>query len=79
ASFLTLNPRACCFNEQGTGKTVSVAYAASYLMQVGKIKRALIVCPLSIMTSAWMQDLFSVAMSRHSDVCYGSKEKRQSG
>tara|TARA_Y100000004_G_scaffold115640_1_gene129865 strand:- start:1867 stop:3405 length:1539 start_codon:yes stop_codon:yes gene_type:complete len=77
ASFLTLNPRACCFNEQGTGKTVSVAYAASYLMQVGKIKRVLIVCPLSIMTSAWMQDLFSVAMSRHSDVCYGSKEKRQ--
>ena len=42
ASFLTLNPRAFCLNEQGTGKTGSVIWAADYLMKVGRIKLSLI-------------------------------------
>jgi hypothetical protein len=39
ASFLTLHPRGFCFNEQGTGKTASVIWAADYLMQQGKVNR----------------------------------------
>jgi SNF2 family DNA or RNA helicase len=54
ASFLSLRKRAFCFNEQGTGKTASVIWAADYLMNIGAIKRVLIVCPLSIMQSAWL-------------------------
>ena len=37
ASFLTLHRRAFCFNEQGTGKTSSVIWAADYLMNVGAV------------------------------------------
>ena len=77
ASFLTLNPRAFCLNEQGTGKTGSVIWAADYLMKIGRIKRVLVVCPLSIMDSAWRADLFKFAMHRHVDIAYGSKDKRQ--
>ena len=33
ANFLTLNKRAFCFNEQGTGKTASAIWAADYLME----------------------------------------------
>lgn len=77
ASFLTLNPRAFCLNEQGTGKTGSVIWAADYLMNIGRIKRVLVVCPLSIMDSAWRADLFKFAMHRHVDIAYGSKDKRQ--
>ena len=51
--FLTLNRRAFCFNEAGTGKTSAAIWAADYLMQMGVIKRALVICPLSIMQSAW--------------------------
>ena len=52
AEFLTLHRRAFCFNEQGTGKTGSVIWAADYLMELGLIKRVLVLCPLSIMQSA---------------------------
>jgi superfamily II DNA or RNA helicase len=77
ASFLTMNPRAFCFNEQGTGKTASAIWAADFLMQQGKINRVLIICPLSIMDSAWRADLFSFAMHRTVDIAHGPKKKRQ--
>lgn len=77
ASFLTLNKRAFCFNEQGTGKTASTIWAADFLMKQGKVKRALIVCPLSIMDSAWKADLFTFAMHRRVDIAYGAPAKRK--
>jgi SNF2 family DNA or RNA helicase len=77
ASFLTLNPRAFCLNEQGTGKTGSVIWAADYLMKVGRIKRVLVICPLSIMDSAWRADLFKFAMHRTVDIAYGNRAKRK--
>ncbi len=77
ASFLTLHKRAFCFNEQGTGKTASVIWAADYLMTQGKIRRTLIICPLSIMDSAWVNDLFTFAMHRTVGVAYGSAAKRK--
>lgn len=77
SSFLTLHRRAFCFNEQGTGKTASVIWAADYLMTQGFIKRALVICPLSIMDSAWRNDLFKFAMHRRVDVAYGKPEKRK--
>ena len=64
AAFLTINKRAFCFNEMGTGKTASAIWAADYLMDEGIIDRVLIVCPLSIMDSAWRDELFKVAMHR---------------
>jgi len=77
ASFLTLNTKALCLNEQGTGKTGSVIWAADYLMNIGQIKRVLVICPLSIMDSAWRADLFKFAMHRTVDIAYGSVAKRK--
>ena len=77
ASFLTMNQRAFCFNEQGTGKTASAIWAADFLMKQGIVKRAVVICPLSIMDSAWKADIFSVAMHRHVGIAYGSAEKRR--
>lgn len=76
AAFLTLHRRAFCFSEPGTGKTLSVAWAADYLMTRKIIKRVLIICPLSIMQSAWQNDLFKGVMHRRVGVAYGSKQKR---
>jgi SNF2 family DNA or RNA helicase len=77
ASFLTLHRRAFCFNEQGTGKTGSVIWACDYLMTIGAIKRVLVICPLSIMQSAWQNDLFKFAMHRTTAIAHSySKEKR---
>jgi len=77
ASFLTLNQRAFCFNEAGTGKTASAIWAADFLMKQGIIKRALVVCPISIMDSAWRADLFSFAMHRTVGIAYGTAKQRK--
>lgn len=77
AGFLTLHKRAFCFNEQGTGKTGSVIWASDYLLKEGKINRVLVICPMSIMDSAWRADLFKFAMHRHVDIAYGTPEKRR--
>ena len=37
SSFLTMNRRSFCFNEQGTGKTGSVIWASDYLISKGII------------------------------------------
>ena len=76
SGFLTLNKRSFCFSSPGVGKTASVIWAADYLMNKGLVSRALIVCPLSIMESAWVNDLFKFAMHRTCNVLHGSKEKR---
>ena len=77
SSFLTLNRRAFVFNEQGTGKTASVIWAADYLMKLGFIKRVLVLCPLSIMQSAWGGDLFKFAIHRSVAIAHSySREKR---
>ena len=76
ASFLTLNQRAFCLNDMGTGKTMSVIWAADYLMTKKIIKRVLVICPLSIMDPAWRADLFKTAMHRRVDIAHGAKDKR---
>lgn len=77
ASFLTLRDRCFCFNEAGTGKTSSVIWAADYLMNQGLIKRVLVICPLSIMYSAWQADIFKTAMHRTVAVAHGDTNKRK--
>jgi len=77
ASFLSLYKKAFCFNEAGTGKTASVIWAVDYLMKLGLIKRVLVVCPLSIMKSAWQEDLFKFAMHRSCSVAHGSGARRE--
>jgi len=77
AEFLISNRKAFCFNEQGTGKTASVIWAVDYLMHVGLIRRVLVICPLSIMKSAWQGDLFKFALHRTVSVAYGNARKRK--
>ena len=77
SEFLTTNRRAFCFNEQGTGKTASVIWAVDYLITLGLIKRVLVICPLSIMKSAWQNDLFKFAIHRTVSIAYGAARKRK--
>ena len=77
AEFLSINHRAFCFNEAGTGKTSSVIWAADYLMEQKQVKRVLVICPLSIMYSAWQNDVMNTAMHRSVAVAHGPAAKRQ--
>lgn len=77
ASFLTLHPRCYVFSEAGTAKTASAAWAADYLMKLGKVTRVLVVCPVSIMDTAWRADLFRTLMHRSVAIAQGTKEQRK--
>ncbi len=77
AGFLTLNRRAFCFNDPGTGKTLSALWAADYLMKRGDVRRVLILCPLSIMHSAWMGDINSSVIHRSAVVAHHAQAARR--
>jgi SNF2 family DNA or RNA helicase len=77
AGYLALRDRCFCFNEAGTGKTSSVIWATDYLMSIGQIKRVLVICPLSIMYSAWQADIFKTAMHRTVGIAHGDNNKRK--
>jgi SNF2 family DNA or RNA helicase len=77
AEFLTLYSRCFVFNEAGTGKTSAAAWAADYLMTQGKVKRVLIVCPVSIMETAWRSDLFKTLMHRTVAIAQGTRPQRK--
>ena len=64
AEFLAAHDKCFLLSEQGTGKTAAAAWAADYLLNLGEVKRVLVVCPVSIMHAAWKDDLFRVIMHR---------------
>ena len=77
SAFLTMNRRAFCFNDPGTGKTLSALWAADYLMNRGDVRRVLILCPLSIMHSAWMGDIGNSIIHRSAVVAHHPQSSRR--
>lgn len=77
ASFLTLHRRGFCFNEPGTGKTLSALWAADYLMLRGDVRRVLVLCPVSIMHTAWMADISNSVIHRSAIVAHHRKAARR--
>lgn len=77
ASFLTMHRRAFVLSEPGTAKTLSALWAADYLMQIGEVRRVLVVCPLSIMQSAWLGDIGRSIIHRSAIVCHHSSSDRR--
>jgi len=77
ASFMTVNRRAFCFNDPGTGKTLAALWAADYLMERKEIRRVLVLCPLSIMHAAWMQDITNSIIHRSAIVAHHVQSSRR--
>lgn len=77
ASFLTMHKRSFVFSEPGTGKTLSALWAADYLMNRGDVRRCLILCPLSIMQSAWLSDLNNSIIHRSAIVAHHAQATRR--
>lgn len=76
ADFLAKNPRAFLLNGMGTGKTSSSIWAMDYLRREGKINKALILAPLSTLTSVWVNEIFRITPRAKVKVLYGSRERR---
>lgn len=77
SEFFTLNRRAICLNDMGTGKTLSALWAADYLMDQGMIQKALIVCPRSTMNSVWADEIIThLLYKRRAVVLSGDRARR---
>jgi SNF2 family DNA or RNA helicase len=76
AAFLTMNPKAFCLNDMGTGKTLSTLWAFDYLRSVGQVKKMLVISPLSTLERTWCDEVFNHFPHLTTAVLYGSKERR---
>jgi len=77
AGFLTMHRRAFNFGDPGIGKTLSALWAADYLMARGEVRRCLVICPLSIMHSAWMGDITNSVLHRSAIVAHHAQASRR--
>lgn len=76
SAFLTMHRRCICLNAPGTGKTMSAAWAADYLIQTGVVKRVLIIPPLTIVQRVWANELYNNLPHTRFAVVKGDRKKR---
>lgn len=76
AAFLTLNQRGLVLNDIGTGKTQSALWAADYLIKTKKVKKVLILSPLSTLERVWGDGIFTGLTHRKFVVLHGTAAKR---
>lgn len=77
ASFLTVQKKAIVLNDIGTGKTMSVLWAADYLLTHLLTKPVLIMSPLSTLERVWGDEIFKNFPHRSFAVLHGTAAKRR--
>ncbi|MEM0462025.1 MAG: DEAD/DEAH box helicase [Candidatus Caldarchaeum sp.] len=75
--FLVNHPRAFLLDEPGMGKTATALWAADHLMKQGKVRRALVVSPLSTLERAWGDEIFKNFSHRTYAVLHGTASYRR--
>ena len=76
ARLLTTHRRAYVLNDMGTGKTRASLYACDFLMGTGHASRALVIAPLSTLTTVWEREIFECFPHRSSIALHGTRQKR---
>ena len=74
--FLLKNKSGLVLNDMGTGKTLSVVWAVDILLSAKKIRKVLVVGPLSTMKSVWLNELFMNVPQRRAAIAHGDRVKR---
>lgn len=74
--FALANKRAFILNDMGTGKTLSVLWACDILFEAKKIRKVLVISPLSSMRSVWQKEIFFNIPHRRSAIAHGNRAQR---
>ena len=74
--FMLANKRGYLFADMGTGKTSSSLWFTDMLADAGKIRKVLIVGPLSTVRSVWVNEIQKVCPYRKYQVVHGSRSER---
>jgi SNF2 family DNA or RNA helicase len=75
-AFMLANKRGYNFSDMGSGKTASSLWAADMLLGAGKIKKVLIICPLSLMKSVWVKEIENIIPWRKYVIVHGDRRLR---
>lgn len=76
SEFLTMHRRAFNLSEMGTAKTNAALWAADWLMSTGRIRKALVLSPLSTLERVWATDIFDTLMHRRCAILHGDVNRR---
>lgn len=74
--FLIRNKRAYVLSDLGTGKTLCPLWAFDILFCYGKVRRMLIICPLSTLRVVWAKEIFNNFPHRKYAVAHGNHDER---
>ena len=77
SSFFTTHPTCLCLSAMATGKTASAMWAADWLMNIGQVRKVLVLCPLSCVNRVWMDELFKWIPHRSGLVLRGARDTRK--
>jgi SNF2 family DNA or RNA helicase len=75
-AFLTLHMKAFVLNDMGTGKTLGALWAFDYLKRLRRVRKMLIVAPLSTLERTWADEIFENFPEMTCCVLHGDKERR---
>lgn len=76
AEFLTLHENAFILNAMGTGKTLASLWVYDYLRKIGRVRRALVLSPLSTLERVWGDEIYMHFPHLTFAVVHGTPEKR---
>ena len=76
AAFATLHPRCFILADMGLGKSLAALWAADHLMNLGTVRKVLIMSTLSCLDAVWHAEIFRHFMHRTSIVVHGSRTQR---
>ena len=74
--FILSNPNSFILNEQGTGKTLSVLWALDILFKAKRIRKVLVISPLSTIRSVWLNEAMMNMPHRRVGLAHGNAQLR---
>lgn len=76
AAMLSTEPASYVLNEFGTGKTRSALFAFDFLKSIGRVRRMLVVAPLSTLSMTWRSEIRECFPHLRAAVVHGERELR---
>jgi SNF2 family DNA or RNA helicase len=77
AALFMENARGYCLSELGTGKTRSVLFAFDALKRVTRVRRLLVICPLTAMKRTWWREVKREFPWLTVSILHGTKQQRE--
>ena len=74
--FMLNNHKGYNFSAMGSGKTAASIWFCDILLEAKKIEKVLIICPLSIMSAVWGEEIKAVVPNRSYSIVHGPRPKR---